>query len=300
MRILLSGCCRPVRLMLLLAVAMSCVNCVGQAVRQGVGVPRDPVTGVMLGGEPILVDRGQPGACLLLHGWTSTPADFKHLWRPLADAGWDVYAPLMAGHGTRPADLEGVTADDLLEGARQHYAELRGRYDDVVLVGFSMGGTIATILATEENPQKLVLIAPFFGITHKWYYVLPARWWHAMFGSLVSFVQRDTGRLHVNRPEGVHDCVVYGAFPTKITMALFGLRRMALKDVDLAGLQMPMLLVYAPNDEVASPSATKRFAKAVPAAVKKTLTCPRSDHYILHDYDREEAVAAIVEFLGEP
>jgi carboxylesterase len=291
---------RVIASMLLLAVTVSCFNWAGQAARQGVGVPRDPVTGIMLGGEPILIDPGRTGACLLLHGWTSTPADFKYLWQPLDDAGWDVYASLHAGHGTRPVDLEGVTADDLLEGARRHYAELQGRYERVVLVGFSMGGTVATILAAEENPWKLVLIAPFFRLTQRWYYVLPARWWLATQEFGRGYVDRSGASPHVNRPEGRHDRVVYGAYPTEITTALFALRRVAVKDIDPAQMRMPMLVVYSPNDEVASPSAIEGFLEAVPSAGKQALTCPRSDHYILHDYDREGAVASIVEFVGSP
>jgi len=290
-----------VRAALVLAVTLVSVNCAGrEAMRRAVSVPRNPATGIMLGAEPVAIDRGSRGACLLLHGWLGSPADFTTLPAALAEAGWDVYVPLHPGHGTQPSDLEGITAEKLLAGARGHYDSLRSRYDRVVLVGFSMGGSMATILAAEEPPDMLVLIAPFYAVTHKWYYILPARWWHAMLSCVVRYIPRDTSFLRVNRAEAREDIVTYNAFPIDITKALFTLRRIAVKQADVSRLTMPVLVVYAPKDQVAASSAIDAYLERMPAQTKERFACPRSDHYILYDYDAEEAVAAIVGFVRRP
>ncbi|MFO7956429.1 MAG: alpha/beta fold hydrolase [Candidatus Brocadiia bacterium] len=286
---------------LLVALGLVCMNLVGCAAcrRGGTSVPTDPETGIMQGAEPVRIDRGRERACLLLHGWLTTPADFGDLPEKLDEAGWDVCAPVQAGHGTKPAALEGVTADDLLRTAREHYEELTSRYDRVALVGFSMGGTMATILAAEQPPDVLVLIAPFFRVRHKWYYVLPARTWNAVLSPVLKWAWRGRMGLHVNRREGRKEVLLYTAFPTSAADVLFELRRRALAEVDRERLTMPVLLVYSEGDGVCAHEAAEEYLATVPAAVKERAVFSRSDHHILHDHDREGAAAAVVEFLAD-
>jgi carboxylesterase len=286
-----------VRAALLAAAAVVALNAAGrQGLREAAALPRDPETGIMRGAEPIHIVRGRLGACLLLHGWTSSPADFGDLPKALDAAGWDVYAPLHTGHGTSPTDLDGISAQALVQPARAQYDGLLARYDRVVLIGFSMGGTIAAILAAERPPDRLVLVAPFCGVTQKWYYVLPARWWSALLSPLVSYAPGRPAAAHVNRPEGRDEVVAYAAFPSEASEALFGLREM-LAGADLGALRMPLLMLYSTGDETSSPPAMSRLFERLPAGRKRRIVFERSNHYLLHDYDREEAVRAIVGFV---
>ena len=290
------------RVLLLAAVLLGAMSCAGRrgALREAQSTPRDPQTGVILGAEPIRIDRGRAGACVLLHGWITTPADFGALPQALDEAGWDVYAPLQYGHGTSPLDLEDVTADKLLATAREHYEHALARYDRVVLIGFSMGGCMATILAAGEPPERLVLVAPFFGVEYKWYYVLPPRWWNALLTPLISYVRRDPDLMQVNRPEGRDEIIAYVSFPTASTKALFDLRRRLLEGTDLGRLVMPVLLVYSTGDDVCSHKAMETVFARLPSPAKEKVVFERSNHHVLHDYDRREAIDAIVRFVGSP
>ncbi|MFO8007358.1 MAG: alpha/beta fold hydrolase [Candidatus Brocadiia bacterium] len=265
---------------------------------RGTSHPVDPESGIMQGGGPVRITSERERACLLLHGWLTTPADFGPLPQALDEAGWDVFAPLQKGHGTKPNDLQGVTADDLLGAARKHYQRVRSEYDHVALVGFSMGGTMATLLAAEEPPDQLVLVAPFFGVRHRWYYVLPARWWGGILRPVLRCVWRGRGGVHVNRPEGRDEVRMYCGFPTSVVTALFELRR-RVPAADVSVLNCPVLLVYSEGDGVCSPEATERFAAGLPggSVLRKVFT--RSDHHLMLDYDRQAAAEAIVEFLAE-
>ena len=291
----------PVALLVLLAVCLVSLNCAGvRAMRRyEARTPRDPHTGVLRGAEPVRIDRGRRAACLLLHGWITSPADFGGLPQALDAAGWDVYVPLQAGHGTTPRDTQGLTAEALLATARGHYDALRARYDRVALVGFSMGGTMATLLAAEQPPDRLVLVAPFCGVRYKWFYVLPPRWWNALLSPVVRWMPRPTGTIACNRPEGKREIVTYGAFHTDATRALFRLRA-AVRAADLTEMSVPALVVYSTADGVCSPGALAACIERLPAESRRTLVVARSDHHLFHDHDREQAVAAIVEFVGKP
>jgi carboxylesterase len=291
-----------VRVLLLAALMLSAMSCGGRraAIREAESTPRDPVTGVILGAEPVRIDRGRAGACLLLHGWITTPADFGDLPRDLEEAGWDVYAPLQYGHGTSPLDLEDVTADRLLEVARRRYRDVLARYDRVVLIGFSMGGCMATILASEAPPDRLVLVAPFYGVEYKWYYVLPPRWWNAILTPLIGYVRRNPDMVRVNRPEGRDEIITYESFPTTATAALFELRRRVLEDADLGRLAMPVLLIYSTGDDVCSPEAMEDVFARLPSQQKEKLVFGLSNHHVFHDYDRRQTVDAVLRFAGSP
>ena len=63
---------------------------------------------IMPGAEPFLYEAGETG-CLLVHGFTSSPSEMRGLGRYLADRGITANAGLLPGHGTSPADLQGVT-----------------------------------------------------------------------------------------------------------------------------------------------------------------------------------------------
>jgi len=285
-----------VRMALLFVVTLVSYDC---ASRRALEAPleRDPQTGIMRGAEPVCIDRGRQRVCLLLHGWLSSPADFGGLPRALDEAGWDVYAPLLRGHGTSAADLEGVTAEDLVAAARQHYAALRGRYGAVALGGFSMGGAIATILAAEAPPDRLVLVAPFFEVTYKWYYVLPPRWWSRILSPLVRYARRSPRMTRLNEKARRDRIIAYTAFPTSASRELFRLGGMV-AEIDAGRLTCPVLLVYSTGDEAASPAAMDAFYGRLDAARHERAVFTRSNHHILNDYDRKQAVQAIVSFLS--
>lgn len=102
--------------------------------------------------------RGDSGAAVVaIHGFTGHAGH----WIPLADhlhpRGHTVVAPLLPGHGTSPEDLGHTSADDWIEAARGAVGSVDG-HDRIHLVGLSMGGLIATVLAAETPVASLTTI----------------------------------------------------------------------------------------------------------------------------------------------
>lgn len=85
---------------------------------------------------------GRPGAApfVLLHGVTLAASIWHHQLRDLAAAGHRVVAPDLRGHGR--SDASDLTFDRLVADLRELLEALDLR--DVVLVGHSMGGMVAT------------------------------------------------------------------------------------------------------------------------------------------------------------
>lgn len=89
-----------------------------------------------------------------IHGFPSTPADFRKLAAAADARGWDLAAPLLPGCGTDPEDLRGTEWSQYLAKARDEWIRLRPRYENACIFGTSMGGSLALALAREtcEDP----------------------------------------------------------------------------------------------------------------------------------------------------
>ena len=94
---------------------------------------------------------------LLIHGAFSSGNDFTAWHRTFTEAGYDVIAPTLPGHGpSNPAALRTLTLADYLAAllaVRQQLAE------PPVLVGHSMGGLLAQQLAAITETRALVCVA---------------------------------------------------------------------------------------------------------------------------------------------
>jgi esterase/lipase len=101
-------------------------------------------------------------AALLIHGYGGTPDELRLLAERLAAAGWTVEVPLLPGFGAEIAELPDRRLEDWLGAVEAAGHGLRREgHRPFLVVGFSMGATLA--LATERSvrPDGLVLVAPF-------------------------------------------------------------------------------------------------------------------------------------------
>jgi carboxylesterase len=108
---------------------------------------------------PRSLDGGEDAA-LLIHGFTGTPRDLAGLGEALQQRGLTVRIPRLPGHGTNGRDFLSSGWRDWLRCSTDAYADLRARCRRVHLVGHSMGGNIAVLLAARFAVQRLVLLAP--------------------------------------------------------------------------------------------------------------------------------------------
>jgi pimeloyl-ACP methyl ester carboxylesterase len=101
---------------------------------------------------------GQPRRALLVHGLASSGPGWWRVASALADAGFEVTAPDLRGHGGAPPSPSLRFADFAADLA------LLGPEWDLV-IGHSLGGPIvATLLRTGVAARRLVLLDPVFHI----------------------------------------------------------------------------------------------------------------------------------------
>ncbi len=103
--------------------------------------------------------EGGEKACLLVHGFTGTPAHMLPLGKFLYENGFATKAVLLKGHGTTVEDMRETNYDDWFASVESGYQELKAKYKTVYVIGFSMGGILTLQLARKYNIAKIVTIA---------------------------------------------------------------------------------------------------------------------------------------------
>ncbi len=98
-------------------------------------------------------------AVLILHGWSATPQQTLHLGKELNNHGYNVRAPLLSGHGTNPKDLIGVNWKEWLDQTEKELIALKKDYKEVSIIGFSLGASLAILLANKHIVYKTVVIS---------------------------------------------------------------------------------------------------------------------------------------------
>ncbi len=99
-------------------------------------------------------------AVLLVHGFSGYPGEVIRPGTDLYEAGFDCFAPRLPGHGTSGDDFHASKAEDWIGTIYDAYVYLSKSYKSIYLVGHSMGGAIATIIADAFDVERLALLAP--------------------------------------------------------------------------------------------------------------------------------------------
>jgi esterase/lipase len=117
---------------------------------------------------PFILKGGQPAA-LLVHGFGGTPAEMRGLAESLHSNGWTVQAVLLPGFGADLATLVDRSWREWVDAVRDAAGALVSNgHQPLMLVGYSMGATVALAAAPDDLVDRLALIAPFWWQEAKW------------------------------------------------------------------------------------------------------------------------------------
>ncbi len=99
---------------------------------------------------------------LFVHGFTGSPADFREYTKAYAEAGFDVYVPLIPGHGSHVCFLERLSGREMTIPFEPILTRLAARRRRVHLAGLSYGAILAAALSLQKAVASLSLFAPAF------------------------------------------------------------------------------------------------------------------------------------------
>jgi carboxylesterase len=250
--------------------------------------------------DPFYFSRGSTG-CLLVHGFSGSPAEMRALACHLAQQDVTVLGVRLAGHYGDPLALHYTPWRDWLLSVRQAYATLAERCERVVLVGFSLGGALSALLAHERAVAGLAILAmpialqgdrrlaalPLVRQLLPWYYPYA----HADFSSPV--VRSD---LLARAPTGtdLDDPSVQAQIRRSVKIsipAIDELRQcLAAACRVLPALPTPALVMQGRNDTVAPAQSAKTIFERLGSAQKEIVYWDDTGHQLLVDGPHRVAI----------
>jgi carboxylesterase len=239
-----------------------------------------------------LGDRARTGV-VVLHGFTGNPNSTRPLGERLAVEGYRVEVPRLPGHGTSVRDLARTRYRDWYDAAATVVDQVAATSDHLVVVGLSMGGTLALDLGSRlDVVDGVAVINPqILDPTQLLAKLAP------VLQHVVPFVPRDLAGLpsdDIARPTG--DEHAYPTVSAKAAQSLIAeLPRIR---GQLSRLTQPLLIASATNDHTVPVANSRALPDLVGSTQVTELDLPRSYHVATLDYDAPMLEAAVVEFVA--
>nr|WP_323958401.1 alpha/beta fold hydrolase [Brevibacillus composti] len=211
--------------------------------------------------------------CLVLHGFAGDIGDVLPLAKALQAEGYPVECPTLEGHGRGRSGLAASTRQDWLRSADEAYKRLSMRADDIIVIGFSMGGLLAIHLVTRYPARLLITVNT------------PYAYWDI--------------RQAVHNLRGdfaVHSRRYVKGLTTIPIVSMLQFRKLLQETKQLIPrVSLPYLLLQSRRDDtVQARSAELLAASAAPEAAPKIAWFEHSGHMIFRDPDRDAAIALIL------
>jgi carboxylesterase len=229
---------------------------------------------------------------LLIHGFTACPFEMRELGETLYRQGYNVFGVRLAGHGTSESDFAASSRIDWLNSVRRGLAitALFGR--ETVVIGESMGGALAVLLAQKYPTAiaKLILCAPCFRFKDL-----------RVEFTVFRLVQRLIPRQDMGVSPGELAAYWYRFIPATAVAQLVMIAREARR----AGSEItaPALLIQADNDQMVQPRGAQNFFHSLSrltADRKRLIRFANGHHNLTIDLNprKDEVFQWMAKFIG--
>jgi carboxylesterase len=243
------------------------------------------------GAEAFEYPGGSEIGVLLIHGFTGSPAEMRPIGRALSEHGIGSVGVRLRGHGTHPDDMLTSTYHDWIGDCDEALGILLSRCERVVVVGLSMGGTLAlNVAARHASDPRVVGVVPICA-------PLVLDDWRL---GLVRFVSRFVRW----QSWGVPDIKNRAAWDTHVGYRRFRLgtlqQLLALMHETrdrLAQVRQPLLVVQASEDHVVPPRNAVLIHDGVSSVDRRILVLDNCYHVVTVDHAAEQLNTEIVEFV---
>lgn len=221
---------------------------------------------------------------LYLHGFSGGTYEIAPLQQYLNQYGYPSKVPTLTGHGEM-LHLRGCKAEHWLKDAELSYRKLAKRVDEVIVVGFSMGGVLALYLAIRYPVKKLVLLSPAIKYIEPKQLVKDA----AIFASQGYQMKMDaTFQRYAFK---------FGQVP--IQAAISFMQVVAIVSPYLKCVTAPMMIAQGQLDGLVPYTTANYLYKEVASLDKRLYFSPTGKHHICFSEDCEIWFEKVAQFIND-
>lgn len=241
---------------------------------------------ILPGAEPFSHDAGPVGV-LACHGFTGTPQSMRPLADRFAAEGFSVRLPRLPGHGTTWQEMNKTRWTDWFAEVDAAYAELAATCEKVFVIGLSMGGTLATLVAqTHQNDVAgMMLINPAYVMDDKRLRAVP------VLQHLVPSIGAISG--DIKKPGATE--VGYSRTPLRALRSQMRMWDQVTRD--LPRITQPVVVFHSPQDHVVPPACSQLFLSRISSADVTDVVLHDSYHVATLDNDAALIEDRCVEFI---
>ena len=234
--------------------------------------------------------EGANVAFLLVHGFCSAPDELQTFAELLDTKGIAYFSVQLAGHGTKPEDLDGTTWKDWYKSAEDALNYVKSWNPDHLLVaGISMGGAISLLLASKyEGIEGLILFAPAMKVDG----ILPK------FVPILKYFMKDR-ELDVIKIQEQYDVkrTKYAREPIWVYHELFKLQKAARKS--LKDVSTPALVIHGSEDHTIHHKYGKMVYDSIKSTDKQFILIEGGEHVIPCHFTRADAYPHVEDFISK-
>jgi carboxylesterase len=236
---------------------------------------------------------------LIVHGFTGNPCSMRPLGEALASRGFGVEVIRLPGHGTDWRDMRSTRYADWRAHAEQALLNLAGRGGRVLLVGLSMGATLALDLGSAHSARVAGVVSINAAVLNREGVAAKLGPYLAKILPVVPAAAAGIAKNDIAKPGQVENA--YPWVPLAAGNSLID----ALPDVRRAieKLRIPVLVAYSLEDHSVPTDNSRAILKMLEGRDVTELVLARSYHVATLDYDFELLVERISEFadrVGQP
>ncbi len=237
--------------------------------------------------EPYFFPGNKTG-CLMIHGFTGSPTETRWMGEFLAAQGYTVLGVRLAGHGTKPEDLNRARWQDWLANVEDGWQLLQGATERIFVIGLSMGGVLALSLAAKYPAAGVVTMSTPYELDPD-----P----RLRFAKLISLFipYQKKGRRVVREPEVYDWHVNYSVNPVRAGVELY--RLLVHMRAELAKVTAPTLLIHSHADRAVPIDNMAKIFENLASEDKTMIDIQESQHLITLEPERDEVYQAAANFI---
>ena len=215
-----------------------------------------------------------------LHGYAASRQELSPVCELIArQLGANVFYQRFTGHGRGSEAMSDITVNALVNDAYQALEIGKRIGEKVILIGNSTGGTLAAIVAAVDSSSlsSLVLISPNFGPRRQEAELLLLPWGNVM----LQIVEGSTYTFDTYNEQ--HARYWTSTSPSKALLPMMGVVKLA-RNADLQHIDVPVLVLYSPDDEIISTDTVKKYYRQFGARHKEILSVDNAgdpQHHVL-------------------
>ena len=229
--------------------------------------------------KSIILRQGSRKAVLMIHGYPTTPAMYAYAAKRMKEEGYDVYAPLIPTFGADWHDFQKTSFSSWYGWIEEYYENLEKEYENVFIIGISMGGAMTLKLVENHNPAAIAIIgAPVVYNSFFRDHVVTS--WSSYIARIIGIFTPSIGAgIVTSRPDsndGNEDWKGYkGLFPKQGASLVWNLKSIR---KDLNKIKVPVLSIHDRGDKTV-PFANQQIIRREIKTEAEFIETEMSDEY---------------------